>query len=185
VTATLAAAFLHADLGPWLVPDPAERREVYAGYFRIFAEFFVRHGQVDVTGDLGAVALWWPVGNQLEMDIPDYGERLSKVTGTAVGRFLTLDMAMHAHHPQRRPHHYLAFLAVHPERQGQGRGSALLRHRLERLDRQGVPAYLEATSIPARAMYERFGFRLTYPIDIPAGPTLYPLWRVSAPPAAG
>lgn len=179
VIATLVAAFVHGDFASWLIPDVAKRSEVYPQYFRIFAEFFIQHGQVDVTDDCQAVALWWPVSDYLNMDIPDYDERLAKVTGDAIGRFVMMDLAMQSHHPQFRPHHYLSHIAVHPERQREGLASALLRHRLAELDQQGVPASLEATGIRTRAIYEHFGFRLTYPIDIPNGPTVYPMWRVA------
>jgi GNAT superfamily N-acetyltransferase len=180
VTGTLAEGFLGGDLASWLIPDRQTRRVVYAEYFMMFAEFFLQHGQVDVTEDLDAVALWWPVGSKLELDIPDYDDRLAKITGSAVGRFILLDMAMHTHHPQYRPHHYLAFLAVQPDRQGEGMGTALLRYRLAQLDQQGAPAYVEATGIRNKALYERFGFRLRYPIEIPDGPELYPMWRATA-----
>ncbi|HKX24253.1 MAG TPA: GNAT family N-acetyltransferase [Candidatus Saccharimonadales bacterium] len=174
---TLADGFLDGDLANWLIPDRPTRRTVYAEYFRIFAEFFLMHGQVDATEDVDAVALWWPVGDYIDMPIPDYDERLAKITGDAVGRFVMLDMTMHVHHPQFRPHHYLAFLAVQPDCQGQGIGGALLQHRLEQLDKEGVPAYLEATGIQTRTLYEHFGFRMTFPLDMPNGPTLVPMWR--------
>jgi GNAT superfamily N-acetyltransferase len=180
VTATLAAAFLHGDLAGWLIPDPATRRNVYGGndgYFAMFADYFLYHGLVDASDDLAAVALWWPVGDQLDLDIPDYTSRLAKMCGPAVGRFLALDMTMHAHHPTRRPHDYLTFLAVHPDRHGHGLGSALLRHHHTRLDTAGSPAYLEATGIRNRALYTRHGYQPSPPITIPGGLQLHPMWR--------
>ncbi|MFG2042100.1 GNAT family N-acetyltransferase [Dactylosporangium sp. NPDC048998] len=150
---------------------------MYADYCGIFAEFFLQHGQVDATGDLDAVALWWPVGRLLEMDIPDYAERLAHVTGNAVGRFVTLDMTARAHDPTYRPHHYLASLAVRPDRQGQGMGSALLRHRHTQLDTDATPAYLEATGPRSRTLLQRHGYTAWGPIRIPDGPALHPMWR--------
>ena len=182
VTAVLAEAFLDGDLADWLVPHRERRRAVYADYFLIWAEFFLIHGQVDTTEDLDAVALWWPVGNKLVMDIPDYDERLAKATGDALDRFVSLDMTMDLHHPMDKPHHYLAFLAVHPDRQGEGLGSALLAHHLGQLDADGVPAYLEATGTRNRMLYVRHGYKLLMPVTIPDGPDLYPMWR---PPHTG
>ncbi|MET7398009.1 GNAT family N-acetyltransferase [Dactylosporangium sp. NPDC005572] len=179
VTGTLAEAFLGGDLAHWLIEDRETRRAAYADYFWMLAEFFLRHGQVDVTADMDAVALWLPVENHVDINIPDYDERLAKITGDAVGRFVLLDMTTQSHHPQYRPHHYLSHIAVHPDRHGQGLASALLRHRLAQLDQDGVPAYLEATGIQTRAIYEHFGFRLIFPVDIPSGPTLFPMWRAA------
>ncbi len=57
-----------------------------------------------------------------------------------------------------RPHWFLHFLAVRPQAQGRGYGSALLRPMLERCDAEGVPAYLDATSEENKRLYERHNF---------------------------
>jgi GNAT superfamily N-acetyltransferase len=181
VTTTLAEAFQDGDLAGWLVPDQDTRRKVYPEYFGIFAEYFTTHGTVEVTDDLAAVAVWWPVGDQLDLDIPHYDQRLAQATSDAVGRFIALDMAMHSHHPNRRPHHYLAFLAVRPDRQHEGLGGALLRSHHRRLDHDGIPAYLEATGPRNRRLYLRHGYRPARTVPIPAGPYLYPMWRAAQP----
>ena len=48
---------------------------------------------------------------------------------------------------------------------------------LERCDRDGVPAYLEATSDRNRPLYERHGFRAHGAIPLPDGPLLWRMWR--------
>ncbi|WP_433617000.1 GNAT family N-acetyltransferase [Dactylosporangium sp. CA-139114] len=177
VTATLTEGYLDGDLASWLVPDRATRRAVCTARFGILAELFLRRGQVDATEDLDAVALWWPVGRLLEMDVPDHDARLAQAMGDAAGRFLALDTAARALHPSYRPHHYLAFLAVRPDRQGKGMGSALLRHHHARLDLEATPAYLEAPGPRSRALFERHGYTAWDPIPIPNGPALHPMWR--------
>lgn len=52
----------------------------------------------------------------------------------------------------------LEFVATHPDYQGKGAGSLMLRWGTERADAEGVEAYLEAAP-DAIALYERFGFR--------------------------
>lgn len=80
------------------------------------------------------------------------------------------------------PPYYLQWAATDPSRQGQGIGSALLTPVLQRLDRDGMPAYTEATSPRNRKLYERHGFAVLSEIA-PAGCSpLYPMWRE---PAAG
>ncbi|QYN34952.1 hypothetical protein K1T35_42510 [Pseudonocardia sp. DSM 110487] len=50
--------------------------------------------------------------------------------------------------------------------------------RLVRADADGLPAYLEATSLRSRSLYERHGFRdAGDPIQLPDGPSLWPMWR--------
>jgi len=61
-------------------------------------------------------------------------------------------------HPRQESHDQLQFIAVHPDHQGRGVGSALLRHRLARLDAARRPAYLEATSPRNAALYEASEF---------------------------
>ena len=79
-------------------------------------------------------------------------------------------------HP-REDHWYLPFIGTRPERQGQGLGSKLLQHMGERLDRDGLAAYLEASSERSRALYLRHGFEATGEITLPDGPSIWPMWR--------
>ena len=89
-----------------------------------------------------------------------------------IGR-LTADI-----HPSDRAHAYLWMIAVAPERQGEGLGSALMTAVLDRCDREGLPAYLEASSARSRALYERLGFALMGgPLDLADGPSMWPMWR--------
>ena len=58
-----------------------------------------------------------------------------------------------------------------------GLGSALMHEVLDRCDRDGTPAYLEATSPDSRRLYLRHGFVVTGEIVLPDGPTMWPMWR--------
>ena len=48
---------------------------------------------------------------------------------------------------------------------------------LERADRAGHPAYLEATSARNKALYERHGFHAAAPFAVAGGPPMWPMWR--------
>jgi ribosomal protein S18 acetylase RimI-like enzyme len=64
------------------------------------------------------------------------------------------------HRAMECPHWELNILCVDPSAQRSGVGSALVRHGLERADRDGVPAYV-ITHNPANvAYYTRFGFEV-------------------------
>ncbi len=58
-----------------------------------------------------------------------------------------------------RPHYYLWGLAVDPERQRRGAGTALLNALFQRADQQSLPIYLETHQFENVAYYEARGFR--------------------------
>ena len=59
-----------------------------------------------------------------------------------------------------QPHGYLPFLAVAPAHHGQGAGTVLMRHTLERVIPAGVPCYLDSADERNLLFYERLGFRI-------------------------
>lgn len=63
-----------------------------------------------------------------------------------------------------------------------GLGSALMRPTLERCDREGLPAYLEASSERNAALYERLGFELIRELRVAGSP---PLRLMARPPVTG
>ncbi len=84
-------------------------------------------GIVLTTPDQAAVALWLPVCEQSAGPRDGYDQRLAEVTGPWADRFRAFDAALERRHPAGFAHHYLAILAVRPDRQGQGLATALLR----------------------------------------------------------
>jgi GNAT superfamily N-acetyltransferase len=177
----IAEAFHGLAPSRWLIQDPAARRRVFPGYFRLYVEHALASGLVHTTADRGGVALWLPAG----APPPDgYHERLAAVTGPAASRFLVFDAVLDHHHPAGLPHEHLAILAVRPGGQGRGIGTALLRARHAALDRAGTPAYLEASSPGSRDLYLRNGYVLLSgaPFRLPGdGPPMWPMWRGPQP----
>ena len=173
----IAEAFHPLPPSEWLIPDPAARRDVYPGYFRIFVELALAGGIVHTTPDRTAVALWLPAG--VGPDEPaGYPARLAAATGPWLDRFAAFDEALERGHPAGPAHQHLAMLAVRPDRQGRGTGTALLRARLAALDLAGTPTYLEASAPRNRALYLRHGYHdHGPPIRLPDGTPMYPMWR--------
>jgi GNAT superfamily N-acetyltransferase len=136
-------------------------------------------GLVHTTSGREAVAVWLPAGPGASGPEPGYGQQLAAATAPWTGRFAVFDQALDDHHPAGPPHQHLAILAVAPGGQGQGTGTALLDARHRELDRDGVPAYLEASSPRARDLYQRHGYtpRPDAPFCLPGGPPLWPMWR--------
>jgi GNAT superfamily N-acetyltransferase len=175
----IADAFFGLAVSEWLVPDPHARRAIFPGYFRIYVDHALAEGLVLTTPARDATALWIPVGPAGPGEPGDgYHDRLAAVTGPHLARFEALDRRLGTHHPAGVPHEHLAILAVRPDRQRLGIGTALMNARQAILDRDGTPAYLEASDPAKRDIYLALGYTdVGEPIQLPDGPSMYPMWR--------
>jgi GNAT superfamily N-acetyltransferase len=175
----IADAFFGLAVSQWLVPDPHARRAIFPGYFRIHVDHALAEGLVLTTSARDATALWIPV----RMGGPDtpgkeHHDRLAAETGPHLARFEALDELFDRHHPDGPSHEHLAILAVRPDRQRLGIGTDLMNTRHAILDRDGTPAYLEASDPVKRDIYRAHGYTDTgSPIHLPDGPPMYPMWR--------
>ncbi len=177
----IAGAFCDLEPSRWLIPDPAVRRQILPGYFRLHAEHALARGVVHTTPGCTAAALWIPAGGEAAESPDGYDARLAAATSPWTSRFRAFDAALEGHHPAGTAHWHLAILAVRPDRQGRGTGTALLRACHAVLDQvPGIPAYLEASSPRARDLYLAHGYALRpgAPFHLPGdGPPLWPMWR--------
>jgi GNAT superfamily N-acetyltransferase len=100
------------------------------------------------------------------------------VFGRRLALALWTRLRMERVHPGKPESWYLAAIGLDPSQQGRGLGSALMQPMLDRMDDEGTPAYLEASSTRSRALYERHGFETTGEIRLPrGGPSIWPMWR--------
>ena len=140
------------------------------------------HDETYVTADGRGAALWVPPGGELvaEEDAEEFGGRVVEAAGAdAEERTLGIMGCLDEHHPHGS-FYFLNLLAVVPEAQGQGIGSAMLERVLDRCDREGVPAYLDATSERGKELYERHGFVAGGALRADGAPPFYPMWRQPA-----
>lgn len=173
----IAEAFFSLPVCRWLIPGQDARRAAFPGYFRLYLEHAIADGLVQTTPDRAAAALWIP-GTGPGEPPAGYAGQLAAITGQHLGNFLAFDQALDRHHPAGTFHHHLAILAVRPDRQGQGTGTALLHAHHAALDDQGIPAYLEASDERTRRLYLAHGYadRGT-PIELTDSVRMYPMWR--------
>jgi GNAT superfamily N-acetyltransferase len=182
VSAALAAAFQDDPVFGWIAPDAEGRAVMNRAFFDLVVEVLAPHDDAwTTTGSPTGAALWVPYGHPVMSE--ERGEQfvteLIGLCGPYADRMTELIALLDAHHPHQ-PHEYLWFVGVVPAARGRGIGSALMAPVLERADRVGVPAYLEATSPRNKALYERHGFRATAPITVADAPPIWPMYR---PPA--
>src|SRR5262245_31978982 len=182
MASTLSNAFYDDPAMTWLIPDDEERRANGPAFFTRFAAAFQRHGHVYRTLDGSGVALWTAPGvdSVSKEETPEFHVAVAEICAQNTERVAIVDALMTEQHPTE-PHWYLGFLGVEPAGQGRGTGSAMLAHVLASVDREGAPAYLEASTTRNRALYERHGFVTTGEIQLPDGPSLWPMWREPRP----
>ncbi|WP_328905780.1 GNAT family N-acetyltransferase [Streptomyces sp. NBC_00234] len=178
VVRILDEAFHDDPVSSWVFPEEEHRRAVHGRFLGVFVDVALDEGRIDLLEDGTAAALWLPVpaGAPEEEDptpalmreTADPDNERAELVGRLTG----------AVHPHDRAHEYLLMIGVSPERQGEGLGAALIDGVLERCDREGVPAYLEASSERSRGLYERLGFTfMGRTVDLPDGPSMWPMWR--------
>jgi len=176
--ATLTLAFSSDPIMRWAWPDAS----VYSSYWPRIADAFAGRafdcGTAHELGDLAAVALWLPPGVG-----PDEAAVMELMEESMTARLLSEIGAVFDQMGDLHPtadHWYLPLTGVDPPFQGQGLGSNLLRRGLATCDRDGLPAYLEATSPRSRDLYQRHGFELVGVIQAGSSP---PMWAMLRPPA--
>ena len=177
--ATLTLAFSSDPVVRWAWPDS----ERYLAYWPPFVDAFggraFEEGTAHGLGDHVAIALWLPPG--VESD----GETVMSLMRESMDDQTYEDISgvfeqMDEHHPTYE-HWYLPLMGVEPPAQGRRLGSALLQHALKTCDRDGLPAYLEATSPRSRNLYARHGFGDVATIQAGSSPPLWAMLREPAP----
>jgi ribosomal protein S18 acetylase RimI-like enzyme len=181
--ATIVSAFSADPVARWFYPDLQQCLEQLPSFVKAFAGAAFEHGSADCIDGCSGAALWLPPGVHpdekalialLERTIP---ERHQAEVFALLGQ-------MDRGHPSE-PHWYLPMIGVVPSKQGNGYGSALLRHALNRCDGDRKPAYLEASSLESSRLYRRHGFELLGTIQVGSSPPLFPMLRRPRRPDAG
>jgi ribosomal protein S18 acetylase RimI-like enzyme len=183
VIGTLVRAFSGDPAARWLYSDSQRYLEYFPSFVKAFAGAAFEHDTAFCVDNCAGAALWLPPGSHsdekalltlLQDSIPE--RHRAEVVGV-------LDQ-MDRYHPAE-PHWYLPMIGVDPAKQGQGYGSALLKHVLERCDGENKLAYLESSSPKNIPLYERHGFELLGTIQVGSSPPLFPMLRRPRPVAAG
>jgi ribosomal protein S18 acetylase RimI-like enzyme len=180
---TLARAFYDDPVMVWLLPDEKART---AQLGRLFTTMTRHHhlgrGGVEVACNgpgVGAAALWDPPNQWQETPRAQLAmtPTFIRVFGLRSMRGRPVQELMKRFHPEE-PHWYLATIGSDPTVRGKGFGQVLMRSRLDRVDAEHAPAYLESTKPENIGYYQRFGFEVTGEIVLPdGGPTMWPMWR--------
>jgi ribosomal protein S18 acetylase RimI-like enzyme len=181
MAAMLSLSFHDDPVFQWLFGDEPPRPMRFSRpFFTIEGKRHLAHEHVyTVDGHHGA-AYWDPPGHWKSSPMSIL--RLTPVLLRGIGRRTAKALqglgrveTAHGEHPPE--HYYLAVLGTHPDRQGQGVGSALLSPVLATCDEEGVGAYLESSKEANIPFYRRHGFEVVGEVTFPSGPTIWPMWR--------
>jgi GNAT superfamily N-acetyltransferase len=183
----LADAFAEDPVFAWLIPPQLPGRDNrMRTFFTSMSRGYLRQGRpCYLTADASAAALWAAPGAwamPLSQIILEAAPNGLAFRGRLLRALRTQLQIEHLHSAQSRPHWYLGYLGARRDRQGQGLGTQLLREVLDRLDTDGVPAYLESSNERNLPLYERNGFRVVGELRaLGQGPTIWRMWRETGP----
>ncbi len=181
VTRLLDEAFQDDPVSCWVFPDADHRRRTHRKLMGAFLDLVLSEGRVDLTEDGTAAALWLsvPAGAPGDHEGEDDGPaRMREAVDPGNERVELVGRLTGAVHPAGRAHEYLQLIAVAPEHQGEGFGTALIESVLDHCDREGLPAYLEASSPRNRDLYTRHGFEVLEIVELATGgPVHWLMWR--------
>ena len=159
----------------WAQPDPALYLANFPTLVKGMAGNAFANGTAHVAADYSGAAIWLQPG-----DHPDEEALVEMVERTAP-EAIKKDLfgvfeEMGKRHPTE-PHWYLPLIGVDPIHQGNGTGSALMKHALEACDRDGLIAYLESSNPRNISLYERHGFEVVGEIQVGGSPVVRPMLR--------
>lgn len=170
----MARAFDGDELYAALFPEPARRRAVLPPLMAFRTRYGALYGEVYGTspalegvavwirGDKSFMTLWRSLragGLTLYAKIGVRATRRME----AVERYV---MTQHRRHAPK-PYWHLSPVAVDPGHQRKGLARRLLTAMFARLDREGLPCFLETQSPANVALYERYGFAVVAAGTIP------------------
>jgi ribosomal protein S18 acetylase RimI-like enzyme len=173
--ATVVSAFSTDPMARWFLRD----QHIYYRYFpeiivAVAGQSFALGSAFGVDGCSG-VALWLPPG--VSSDGESMATLFEKTTPVADREESNAFSRLRATYRLEEPHWHLAMLAVDPDRQANGYGSALLDHAESLLDAAGALSTLEATTLRSKALYERHGFEAQGRVQYGSSPVMWPMVR--------
>ena len=173
--ATITMAFSNDPVTRWVLRDPDQYLTYWPRLVKAFggAAFAKRHRRLDRR--LWRRRVVAPAGRRADEET--MGALAAEAVPAAEQEEVFAFMGQMGEFHPTEPHWYLPLIGVDVTKQGRGYGSALLRHALERCDRDRLPAYLEATSPRSKALYERHGFEVLGVIQAGGSPPMWPMLR--------
>ena len=173
-TTTLERAFLTDPMFKWIFPDPTIRSKSLRRLNRVPLEYGYHYGHVTQSNDGMGVAIWIPAGSSVTVGGMVRSGMLTvpfHIGFRPFSKFMGANDIMDKIHKKyvSEPHWQLLIVAVDPEMQGSGHGTALVKEGLARADEANCPCYLDTSKEQNIAFYERLGFTVVESVPLGNG----------------
>lgn len=177
VISVVTLAFSSDPMARWSMPDPDKFLVIFPQFAKAFGGNAFANGTAYFADGYSGAALWLPPG--IKPDEEAMIGLVEETTPNAIKPDLYGVFEQMAKFHPTEPHWYLPLIGVDPARQGNGVGSALMKHALAACDRDGTIAYLESSNPRNVPLYERHGFEVLGEIQVGSSPTMRPMLRKS------
>ena len=175
----ISTGYYHDKFFKWCVDDDNVRHKIVADYYKIYlsAAGCVADVAEDNAGNMVGATVWLPH----DVDMGMYDD-IDRAVGEFAPQFRAVSDKSHLSEPQGIPFYQLVGFVTAQEVQGQGIGTTMLKHNLDKFDARGIPTYLEAsTPYFGGGVYGRFGYQpFCELIVFTEAAVLYPLFRPQA-----
>lgn len=173
--ATVTMGFSTDPIARWFYPKASDYFRWFPGFVRAFGGAAIANRSAYCTENYSGAALWLPPGVEPDEEAITMLVRESLPEERHAEAFELFEK-MGESHPAE-PHWYLPMIAVDTFRQNLGVGSRLMQLALERVDEEGLPAYLESSNPRNISLYRRFGFEAIGEIRAGGSPPMVPMVR--------
>ncbi|MFX1376367.1 MAG: GNAT family N-acetyltransferase [Promethearchaeota archaeon] len=176
-------AFQDDPTAAFTYPDELERKEKLKYGFKMIYEYGIRKGVAYATSsNLEGIIIWLPPNKVYPSTwiMMRYGGfyamRKVGLKLKLMKRTIAIFSYIETRHKELAPfdHWYLQNIAIKPEEQGKGYGGRLLNAMIEKIDKEGLPIYLETNKERNLPFYQKYGFEIIEHVIIPE--TDVPLW---------
>jgi len=170
----LTRAFHNYPMLTYYFPDEIERDEVSIYFFQSALYSGHKYGELYATSsNLEGVAVWlhsdncpltfWQIIRSVPLSV------ILNMFSKGVARMMRLGDHMDKTHKRLAPfkHWFLEIVGVAPQFQGSGCASKLLLPMLVRIDKEGLPCYVDTIDEQRISLYQHFGFEVLEKSVIP------------------
>ena len=174
VLSTVLMGFSADPFVRWICPEAGNYMN-FIGAFDAYGGKAVDNNTAYVVEGFKGTALW--LSPSIEADEEAFVKEIEQnvLIEKQESLFKVLE-ELEKYHPED-PCWYLPIIAVDPHYQNNGIGSLLMKHALERVDSDGLPAYLESSNPRNMSLYKRYGFETMGQIKVDDVPPLHPMIR--------